>query len=578
MRSRQFVFLLVGLALVAGAGRLTTLELGRGAALRAEARAQQTAVWPIPAQRGDVLDCKGRVLAGTLRCPSVFVDPALVENKLDAATQVAGVLGLDAEELYALICEKHGAGRRFAWVKRNISEAELKAFNTLRREQQLRGFVVRYEPRRVYPYGDLAAAVLGFVGGEQRGLAGVEYQFNDDLTGTDGEAYSTVDVRRRCVRIDPDEYQPPQDGASVVLTIDAFIQQRVEAHLKEAFEEHNPEWATAVVIDPRSGEVLAMASLPGFDPAAPIPPGLSEEEADEAWARLRNRVVSDSFEPGSVFKPFVAGPAIDAGLTNLDEVFAVNGPIHMFGSRRIKDVHAYGVLPFYKVISKSSNIGMGMLGERCGNERLNEFVRRFGFGDLTGIDLPGEHPGLLQDYSRWTNYSTQSIPIGQEICVTPLQLLTAFATYCNDGVLMRPRIVRGVIEADGTTRDDRSKPVAIRRVLDRESARLFRMRALVDVVNDGTGKLVQLDNYQVFGKSGTAQVAAPNGRGYIPGAYAGSFVAGAPAELPKLAVMVTVYRPRPGRKYYGGTVAAPTVREILRDTLEYLRVPPSPRG
>ena len=578
MRSGQILFLFVGVLLVAGAARLTTLELGRGAELRAAAEAQQTAKWPIPAQRGDVLDCKGRVLAGSLRTPSVFVDPALVENAGTTAEQVADVLGLDAEQLYTLIIEKHAAGRRFAWVKRNISEDELKAFNALRREQKLHGFVVRYEPQRVYPYGDLAAAVLGFVGGEQRGLAGVEFQFNDELMGTNGEAYSTVDVRRRCVRTEPQEYVPPQDGASVVLTIDAFIQQRVEAHLKEAFEEHNPEWATAVVMDPRTGEVLAMASLPGFDPAAPIPPGLSEKEADEAWARLRNRVVSDSYEPGSVFKPFIAGPAVQDGLTYLDEVYPVAGPIHKFGSRRIKDVHAYDALPLYKVISKSSNIGMGMLGERVGNERLNEYVRRFGFGDLTGIDLPGEHAGLLQSFSRWTNYSTQSIPIGQEVCVTPLQLLNAFCAYCNDGILMRPRIVRGVIDADGTTREDRSRPVAVRRVLDPEAARVFRMRALVEVVNDGTGKPAQLDDYQVFGKSGTAQVAAPNGGGYISGAYAGSFVAGAPAEDPQLAVMVTIYRPAAGRKYYGSTVAAPAVREILRDTLEYLRVPPSARG
>jgi cell division protein FtsI/penicillin-binding protein 2 len=227
------------------------------------------------------------------------------------------------------------------------------------------------------------------------------------------------------------------------------------------------------------------------------------------------------------------------------------------------------------VISKSSNIGMGMVGERCGNERLHEFVRRFGFGAATGIRLPGEHAGLVQSFPRWTSYSTQSVPIGQEIAATQIQLVTAFSVFCNDGILYRPRIVRGVISETGETTEDNSTPVAVRRVLPSALVREFQERALVEVVNDGTGKRAQLEGYQVFGKTGTAQVAQPDGRGYLSDEHVGSFVGGAPAGNPRVVVLVSIYRPS-GRKYYGGTVAAPTVREIIADTLEYMQVPPDP--
>ena len=202
-------------------------------------------------------------------------------------------------------------------------------------------------------------------------------------------------------------------------------------------------------------------------------------------------------------------------------------------------------------------------------------MRGFGFGERTGIRLPGEHDGLVQRFSRWNSYSTQSIPIGQEIAVTPIQLVTAFSVFCNDGMLYRPRIVRGVISATGETAEDNSRPVEVRRVLLSEVAREFRLRALVEVVNEGTGKRAQIADYQAFGKTGTAQVARPEGGGYVPGAHVGSFLAGAPAQRPRVAVLVSLYRPSSG-KYYGGTVAAPPAAAIIADTLDYMQVPPEP--
>jgi cell division protein FtsI/penicillin-binding protein 2 len=573
MWSAPVLFIGVTALLVGGAYRLARIEHTRGERLRAQAQRQHTATWTIPAQRGDILDCRGRVLAGTVRRPSVFMDATLIEDPRAAAESVAPALGLDAVELERLIREKKD--HAFVWVKRDITDEELTAFNRVRREQGLRAFVVRREPKRVYPYGRLAAHVLGFVGDGQTGLAGIEQSLDHLLRGTDGWRSSVVDARRRRVRAEPEMYQPPADGASVVLSIDVHVQQRASYHLRNAFDEFGPQWATAVVMDPLSGEVLAMVTLPDFDVTQPIPPGLTGAELEAAQELLRNRAISDSYEPGSIFKPFIAGPALGAGLVRIDEPFAVNGPTHRFGSRAIHDVHAYGTLSMHQVISKSSNIGMGLLGARCGNEALHEFVRAFGFGETTGIRLPGEHSGLVLDFSRWTRYSTQSIPIGQEVAVTPMQLVTAFSVFCNDGVLYRPRIVRGVISATGETAEDSSRPIEVRRVLDSDVTREFRLRALVEVVNEGTGKLAQIADYQVFGKTGTAQVARPGGGGYIAGAYVGSFLGGAPAEWPRVAVLVSLYRPSRG-KYYGGTVAAPTAAAIIADTLDYMGVPPEP--
>ncbi len=571
LRCPALPLVLVGLALLAVGGRLVRIETTRGDELRRRAQRQHTARWTVPAQRGDILDCQGRVLAGSTRRPSVFMDPTLIDDARAAAEAVAPVLGLDVDELERLIIARKD--RAFVWVKRNLSPDELAAFNEVRRRRRLRAFVVRYEPRRVYPFGELAAHTIGFVGADQHGLAGVELACDQYLRGQDGRARATVDVRRRPLRAEGEDYQPPVDGASVVLTIDTHIQQRTELHLREAFEQHRPQWAVAVVIDPRSGEVLAMATLPAFDPADPVPDDLDMPVEQWFEQRLRNRAIADAYEPGSIFKPFMAAAALDAGQVDIDEVFRIDGPTHRFGRRIIHDTHAYDRLAVHEIISKSSNIGMGLIGARCGNRRLYEFVRLFGFGDPTGIGLPGEHAGLVQDLARWSGYSTQSVPIGQEIAVTPIQVLAAFGVFCNDGLLMRPRIVRGVIGPDGEPIVDESQPVPVRRVLDADVARRFRLRALVEVVNNGTGKRARLERWQVFGKTGTAQVARTGGGGYIPKAFVGSFVCGAPADEPRVAVLVSLYRPSAG-KYYGGTVAAPAAAAIVADVLEYLHVPP----
>ncbi len=570
-RMTVLIYLGVTAGLLACGGRLVALEMRDGPRLRQQAERQQQAWTPIPAQRGDILDSKGRIIAGSIRRPSVYVDPALVDDARFAAHTIAPVLGLDPRGLEESIRER--SENRFMWVKRLITDDQMNAFIKVRDAKDLRAFVLTYEPQRQYLHDRLASHVVGFVGAEQHGLAGIEQTFDEVLSGKDGRRASIVDIHRRRIETQPGDYVAPLDGASVVLTIDVHIQQRVEQHLRNAVEGFASAWGSAVVLDPQSGEVLAMANYPDFSPVQPIPAGLSPAETEKAKELLFNKAVSGAYEPGSVFKPFVLAPALEDGVTRFGEVFHINGPVHEFGRRTIHDTKTYDALTIEQVISKSSNIGMSMLGERCGATRLYEYVRRFGFGQKTGIDLPGEHEGLLLPLASWSGYSPQSIPIGQEIAVTPLQLVTAFAALANGGVLYQPRVVRGVIAADGSLIEDRSEPIPIRRVASEQVIRDLRMKALVETVRDGTGTKAAIDGFQVFGKTGTAQVAKKEGRGYEPGKYMGSFVGGAPADNPRAVVVVSLYMPA-GRSYYGGTIAAPAAGKILADVLAYMQVPP----
>ncbi len=589
MRTGSVLIVLMVLLLTGGAARLALVEFSQGDVLRARAERQETSQRTIPALRGEILDTRGRVLAGTAHRPSVYADPAEIADPGFAAYSVAPVLGLDPAELAWLLQNPPAGQPRFVWLERGISDDELEALRGLLRARGLTGFGIRYEPARVYPQGCIAPHVLGFVGmdiaetpdgvryEDLRGLEGLEAMFDERLRGTPGRRCATVDVSRRRVRSQTTRYLPARNGQTLVLTIDAFLQGLVQEKLGAALAEHKGEWGTAVVMDPHSGEVLAMATMPDFDPATPLPgedgPAVPPEELKERW---RNRAVTDAYEPGSIFKPFVAACAIDDGIVRLDDTLKINGPTHSFGGRVIHDTHAYGKLAVHEIISKSSNIGMGLIGARCGMERLNEYVRSFGFGQLTGIRLPGEQAGLLMPLDDWNpGYSPQSIPIGQEIAATPIQVVTAFSAFCNDGLLLRPRIVRGVIGPDGETAADYSEPVVVRRVLSAETVAAFRDAALVEVVQAGTGKKAQLADYQVFGKTGTAQIARLGGGGYVPGAYVASFVGGAPAADPRIAVLVSIYKPR-GKSYYGGTVAAPVVREIIAETLAYMQVSPRP--
>ena len=320
-------------------------------------------------------------------------------------------------------------------------------------------------------------------------------------------------------------------------------------------------------MNPGTGEILAMANHPSFDPA-------QYDQADPY--AVRNRMLTDPYEPGSTFKCFVATAALQAGVVRPDErIFCHNGFVVIRG-RRLHDHHPFATLTFQEIVIRSSNIGMAILGERMGNQRLHEAVRRFGFGERTGISLPGEAPGRVYPLNLWSNWSATSIPIGYEILVTPLQLVTAFSAIANGGLLMKPRIVRYTCAPDRTVVHDMSDPVIVRRVMSKETSRFMRHQVLREVVKSplGTGKRARIPGYRVFGKTGTAKKRDPDGPGYSNRLYVGSFIGAAPLENPRIVAMVLIDEPDKSIGYYGGTVAAPAVRQILARSLGYLNVPP----
>ncbi|MFH0983116.1 MAG: penicillin-binding protein 2 [Planctomycetota bacterium] len=556
--------LLVGVALVflLLAGRLVHINTAMAARLRTVVQKQHTGSVPIPARRGSILDCRGRVVAATELMPSVFADPFLVENLPGSAVKVASALQMVPGEVEDII--RHSESPRFCWLKRRIPPGEAEAVRALR----LPGFGTVDESVRRYPLGSVLAHVLGFVGTEGTGLAGLELQYDSRLRGCDGRMSSIRDVRRRAVWRLEDGTVGVTDGGHLALTIDTVIQGIVEEQLAERVKAFGAESGVALVMSPKTGDILAMACYPTFEPAdyAAVPP--------EVW---RNRVVADPIEPGSTFKPIIAGGALAAGRVTLTEtIFCHNGAYETHG-RVVRDTHPHGNLTLEGIIAKSSNIGMALIGQRMGNSALHEIMRQFGFGVPTGIGFPGESAGMVLPMREWTALSTTSIPMGYEVGVTPLQLVTAYGAIVNGGILLKPRLVRGVLAADGAPLETFDAPQPLRRVLPEKVARFLTETALVAVVETG-GEKSEASDYPMLGKTGTAKLTRKGQRGYSSGAYLSSFVGAAPVDDPQILVLVSIRRPDPHKGYYGRTVSMPVARRIIDLTLAYLEVPPRPRN
>ncbi|MDK1032338.1 MAG: penicillin-binding protein 2, partial [Planctomycetia bacterium] len=506
---------------------------------------------------------------------SAFGDPSQIEDIWEVSRLVAPMLGVSARS----VRDKLAGGvenQRFVWLKRRLPEEQAAAI----RRADIRGIGLITEGLRVYPHGSLAAHVVGMVGKDCQGLEGIEFLFNARLRGHGGLRSVKADGRRRPLWAESSNGAAPggtigtqelRDGQVIVLTIDRVIQGFVEAELNKTLEKYDAKAATSIVMDPQTGEVLAMASLPTYDP---------NNYADYSDEARRNRAITDPYEPGSTFKVFVAGAALATGVVKMDErIFCENG-LWRYRSRRIHDHHSYGWLSFQDVVVKSSNVGMAKLGVRLGGERLRRAACAFGFGSRTGIFLPGEDPGFVQWPHRWSYYTTTSVPFGQEITVTPLQLVTAFSVFANGGRLLRPKIILGALDSQGRAVADLSDQTdVVAQVMPSAVANAFRDDILVDVIARGTGRKCKIPGYRVFGKTGTAQKTAPPGSeqgGYSHELYVSSFIAGASAlgeTSARVVVLVVVDEPDKSKGYYGGTVAAPCVKAILEKTLAYLGVP-----
>jgi cell division protein FtsI (penicillin-binding protein 3) len=530
--------------------RLIHLQIAQRADLQARADRQQNRTVVAPAKRGEILDRHGRILAFSVDGDSIYAVPTEIDDPVKAAATLCSVLDECSADERNVLAERLARQKAFAYVRRHASPAEVRRVAAL----GLDGVGFMKENRRFYPNRELAAQVLGYVGVDNTGLGGLEAAYDREVRGQPGTVLIQVDARRQAFsRLG----RPPTAGATLELTIDQCLQYIAERALKAAVEENRAEGGAALIMDPRTGEILALANEPTFNPNAVR---LSDD------GRRRNRVVQDLYEPGSTFKVVTASAAIEEDVMKPTDVLDVSAGRISLGSRVVEDVHAYGPLSFVDVIVKSSNVGAIKIGLRLGPERLGRYVRRFGFGTRLSPDFPGENGGIVWDPAAWSDSALASVAMGYQIGVTPLQMAAAVSSVANGGELVQPRVVRAII--DGGVRTEVPRHVIRRTVSPTTAAELVSI--MEAVVDRGTGQAAKLSGYTVAGKTGTA-AKLTNGR-YSTTDYNASFVGFVPSRKPALTIIVVIDSPHAGG-YYGGTVAAPVFKKIAEAALQYLGVP-----
>ncbi|MCP4512299.1 MAG: penicillin-binding protein 2 [Fuerstiella sp.] len=544
-------------------GRLVYLQGSQGHSLNTRVTRQSSFTEVVPARPGEILDRNGHVLAMTVTRDSLYVVPAEIEDPASFVWQVCSVLNVNADELFERLTRD--PDRQFIWVQRRISSKDAARIRRLGLPERTWGF--RREYLRQYPQGAYAAHLLGLRDIDNFGHGGLEQSLDDLIRGRDGTRVMTRDARGIVIEVEAARSETPQHGQTVLSTLDILTQVQAERELDKLVQRWQPQGASVIVMEPHTGEVLAMASRPGFNPNAP-----AEVPAD-AWTNL---AVSAVFEPGSTFKPFIVAWAIENGLLKPDDMIPCSNGAYRMGRRILHDHHAYSQLSVENVLVKSSNIGMARIGERLGVQGLYRATAAFGFGTRTGIELPGEVGGLVRPKADWDEYSIGSIPMGHELAVTPLQLITAHAALANGGRLVRPHLLLGSspeqtqpsplsgIETVAAT------PTLESQIVHADVADWLVRHPMKGVVERGTGKSARIDGLSIFGKTGTAQKPDPEAGGYSNSKHFCSFVCGAPAEHPQVLVLVMVDEPTAAGSHYGGTVAAPTAAGILEFALQRL--------
>jgi len=539
------------------AKRAYTLQVRDADRLRGMAEEQYLREIELPPRRGRILDRNGAELASTADVDSIYCNPRQLPDVRDAARRLARALGLDRADLE----KKLGQRRYFAWVKRKVTPDEVTAVKTL----GLPGIAFTREPRRFYPNRTLAATIMGHAGSEGNGLEGIELSLDRQLRGTSTSVQGMRDALGRDIALDVStdgsaDGAPTAAGSDVVLTIDRYLTFITERALAAGATEHRAKAAIAIVMDPRTGELLAMASVPSYNPNDP-------QSAADAGAR--NRAITDAFEPGSTMKTFTITAALDAGVVKADDRFDCLMGRMMVGKYSIHDTHPHGVLTVAEVFKFSSNIGATKIARKLGRDELAEALARFGFGKQTGVGLPGERAGVVRPVAKWGDIGFANVSFGQGLTVTPLQMVAGVSAIAGGGIYRQPRIVARIVQADGTVETLPAAPE--RRVMAPATARtmLAIMRGVTE--QGGTAKQAAIEGYTVGGKTGTAQKVA-NGH-YDASKWVSSFVGVVPAEDPRLAIMVIMDEPQGG--HLGGAVAAPIFKEIAEQSLRYLHVPPT---
>src|ERR1700676_2236413 len=531
-------------------GRLVFLQIFSYGKFVKQAGHQQQRAIPLAAKRGVIYDRAGHELAMSVLVDSAFAVPTEVKDLPTAISLITRITGDDHNVVLA-DCRNH---KTFCWVARKADDETIERIKSL----NLQGIHFQKEPKRFYPARDLAAQVVGTVGMEDSGQSGIEHAFDDQLRGRAGKMFISVDARRQWFS---DVEKQPEPGENIVLTIDKNIQYIAEKELDQAIHDTQAIAGTVIVENPHTGEILALANRPTFNPnlRKQITPGA-----------LTNRAVSYVYEPGSTFKLVTISAALEEKVTNPNELFDCQMGAIVYNGMRIRDSKPHGILPVWGVLAESSDVGAIKIALRLGEDRFYKYIRAYGFGQQTGIELPGETRGLTKPPSRWSKVSIAAISMGQEIGISPLQLTGLISTFANDGVWVAPRIVTGRVQPRGTPQTVAFHPGASHRVISSYTA--AEMRSMMQkVVIEGTGRKAILEGYTSAGKTGTGQKVDPATGAYSKTKYVGSFAGFAPVNSPQ--IVVAVILDSAVGLHQGGQVAAPVFRRISQQVLEYLHVP-----
>ena len=531
-------------------GRLVYLQVFSYGKFVKQAGHQQQRAIPLAAKRGVIYDRAGRELAMSVMVDSAFAVPTEVK---DLPTAVHLITRITADD-YNVVLADCRAHKTFCWVARKADDETIQRINSLK----LQGIHFQKEPKRFYPARDLAAQVLGSVGMEDTGQSGIEHEFDEQLRGKAGKMFISVDARKQWFS---DVEKQPDPGDNVVLTIDKNIQYIAEKELDQAIHDTKAIAGTVIVENPHTGEILALANRPTFNP------NLRKEIKPET---LTNRAVSYVYEPGSAFKVVTISAALEEKLTNPNELVDCQMGSIVYNRMRIRDSKPHGILPVWGVLAESSNVGTIKIALRLGEDRYYKYIRAFGLGQQTGIELPGETRGITKPPSRWSKVSIAAISIGQEVGVSPIQLAGVISTFANDGVYVAPRIVGGTVPPQGALQTVVFHPVEGRRVISPYTA--AEMRSMMQkVVLEGTARRASLDGYTAGGKTGTGQKIDPATGAYSKTKYNATFAGFAPLNNPQ--VVVAVILDSPVGLHQGGQVSAPVFRRVSQQVLEYLHVP-----
>ncbi|HLN85160.1 MAG TPA: penicillin-binding transpeptidase domain-containing protein [Candidatus Limnocylindrales bacterium] len=534
-------------------GRAFQLQVLQGDKLMRLGQRQHLKEWIVLPKRGALIDRAGEPLALSMESQSVYIRPHRIQEADKVSQRLAEILNLGKAE----VRQKIASEKPFVWIKRQVSSPEAEKIQAL----NLEGIGMYYEPNRHYPQGQLAGQLIGFVGRDSEGLEGLELKYNDYIRGETGSSVTERDALGRRVLVEGVGGLQIPPGSDIHLTLDTSIQYMAEKELEASVLKYRAKAGVAIVVEPRTGEVLALANYPSFDPNNY--PKLNAEQR-------RNRAVTDSFEPGSTFKTILAAAALEEQIVGKEDLFYCEMGKYPFAGKIIHDTHPYGWLSFAKILQVSSNIGFTKIAEKVKKERYYKYIEKFGFGKVTGIDVPGEAPGLLRKSESWSAIDLATHAFGQGISTTPMQMVMAYAAIANGGFLMRPYVTRQVISPRGEVLLE-NQPHVVRRVISENNSKVL-ASMLRDVTTEGgTGTMANIEGFEVAGKTGTAQKADPVHGGYSKKRVA-SFVGFVPANDPRLVALVLIDEPE--AQVYGGVVAAPAFRNIAQGALRRLAVAP----